>query len=263
MKLNTWSLFGGCLLICGTAQAQDKVVGFKDTPIIPGTTYHVHDGDRPQPRVVETAGAVVIKPPSDAIVLFDGTNLDAWKVKDGPAPWEVRDGVMVAKGKDITTKEEFGAIQLHFEWRLPAERKVNGQGGGNSGVFIMGLYEVQVLQSHSNKTYPDGQAASLYGQVPPLANATSPQGEWNSYDITFVPPVYADGKIQTPAKVTVIHNGVVVQNGEAFLGQSTYRKLPVYPDATHPEKGPIKLQFHGDPIEYRNMWVRPLGERDK
>ncbi len=262
MKLNTWTLFGGCLLICGTAQAQEKPLGFKDTPIIPGTTFHVHDGDRPQPRVVETAGAVIVKPPSDATILFDGKNLDAWKIKDGPAPWEVRDDVMVAKGKDIITKEEFGAIQLHFEWRLPADRKVNGQGGGNSGVFIMGLYEVQVLQSHNNKTYPDGQAASLYGQVPPLANATSPQGEWNSYDITFVPPVYADGKVQTPAKVTVIHNGVVVQNGESFLGQSTYRKLAVYPES-HPEKGPIRLQFHGDPIEYRNMWVRPLGERDK
>lgn len=263
MKWNTWSLFGGCLLVFGTAQAEEKPLGFKDTPIIPGTNFHVHDGDRPQPRVVETAGAVVIQPPSDAIILFDGKNLDGWKTKDAPAPWEVRDGVMVAKGKDITTKEEFGAIQLHLEWRLPADRKVNGQGGGNSGVFLMGLYEVQVLQSHNNKTYPDGQAASLYGQQPPLVNATSPQGEWNSYDITFVPPVYADGKLQTPAKVTVIHNGVVVQNGEAFLGQSTYRKLAVYPEASHPEKGPIRLQFHGDPIEFRNMWVRPLGERDK
>ncbi len=261
MKFQTWLLLGGSLALMGLGQAEEqKIVGFKDTPIIPGTKFHVHDPDRPQPPVVQNAGAVVIPPPSDAIVLFDGKNLDAWKIKDGPAPWEVRDGVMVAKGKDIHTKEEFGAIQLHFEWRLPADRKVNGQGGGNSGVFIMGLYEVQILQSHNNKTYPDGMAASLYGQQPPLANATSPQGEWNSYDITFVPPVYVDGKVQTPAKVTVIHNGVVVQNAEAFLGVSTYRKLAQYP-ATHPEKGPIKLQFHGDPIEFRNMWVRPLGER--
>lgn len=261
MKFQTWMMLGGSVAMMGLGQAEEqKIVGFKDTPIIPGTKFHVHDPDRPQPPVVQTAGAVVIPPPSDAVVLFDGKNLDAWKIKDGPAPWEVRDGVMVAKGKDIHTKEEFGAIQLHFEWRLPADRKVNGQGGGNSGVFLMGLYEVQVLQSNNNKTYPDGMAASLYGQQPPLANATSPQGEWNSYDITFVPPVYADGKVQTPAKVTVIHNGVVVQNAEFFHGVSGYRKLSTYPDK-HPEKGPIKLQFHGDPIEFRNMWVRPLGER--
>jgi hypothetical protein len=266
MKLNTWSLFTGCslgyLLICGAVRAEEKVVGFKDTPIIPGTNFHVHDGDRPQPPVVKTAGAVVIKPPSDATVLFDGSNIDAWKFKDGPALWEVRDGAMIAKGRDILTKEEFGAIQIHLEWRLPEGRKVNGQGGGNSGVFIMGLYEVQVLQSHNNKTYPDGQAGSLYGQQPPLVNATSPQGEWNSYDMTFEPPVYANGKLQTPAKVTVIHNGVIVQHGEFFQGLSTYRKLAEYP-AAHPEKGPIKLQFHGDPVEYRNIWVRPLGERAK
>ncbi|MEY3394955.1 MAG: hypothetical protein RL346_1191 [Verrucomicrobiota bacterium] len=261
MKSPMWILLGVSLTCTGLVRAEEqKIVGFKDTPILPGTRFHVHDPDRPQPPVIQTAGAVVISPPSDAIVLFDGKTLDAWKVKDGPAPWEVRDGVMVAKGKDIQTKEEFGAIQLHLEWRLPAERKVNGQGGGNSGVFLMGLYEVQVLQSNKNLTYPDGMAASLYGQQPPLANATSPQGEWNSYDITFVPPVYQDGKLQTPAKVTVIHNGVVVQNGESFHGVSGYRKLSRYPD-THPEKGPIRLQFHGDPIEFRNMWVRPLTSR--
>jgi hypothetical protein len=262
MKSQQWIVLGGWAAMTGFGLAEDKVVGFKDTPTIPGTHFHVHDPDRPQPPVVETAGAVVVKPPSDATVLFDGKNLDAWKARGGEAPWEVRDGVMVAKGKDIMTKEEFGAVQLHVEWRLPEGRKVSGQGGGNSGVFFMGLYEVQILQSHNNKTYPDGQAASLYGQVPPLANATSPQGEWNSYDITFVPPVYADGKVQTPAKVTVIHNGVIVQHAEAFHGPSGYRSLSVYPK-THPEKGPIRLQFHGDPIEFRNMWVRPLGEIDK
>lgn len=255
-------LFGSCLLAVGIAQAEEKPLGFKDTPMIPGTNYHVHDGDRPQPRVIETAGAVVVKPPSDATVLFDGSNLDAWEIADGAKTWEVRDGVMVAKSKDIQTKEEFGAVQMHFEWRLPEGRKVNGQGGGNSGVFFMGLYEVQVLQSHNNKTYPDGQAASLYGQLPPLVNATSPQGEWNSYDIFFEPPVYAEGKVQTPAKVTVIHNGVVVQNAESYLGPTSWKKLGKYP-ATHPEKGPLRLQFHGDPVEYRNIWVRPLGERDQ
>jgi len=258
---NIFKLLAASVLVFSGQALAKEGLGFKDTPIIPGTKYHVHDGDRPQPPVVETAGAVEIKPPSDAIVLFDGSNLDAWTAKGKAAPWEIRDGAMVAKNQNIQSKQEFGAVQVHFEWRLPAGRKVNGQGGGNSGCFFMGKYEVQVLQSHENQTYPDGQAASLYGQLPPLVNATSPQGEWNSYDISFVPPVYEDGKFVAPAKVTVIHNGVLVQNGESYMGPSVYRSLAKYPE-THPEKGPLVLQFHGDPLEYRNFWVRPLGERD-
>jgi len=262
MKNRSLIILGSALAVVGQANAKEGL-GFQDTPIIPGTKYHVHDGERPQPPVVETAGAVVVKPPADATVLFDGSNLDAWVAVKGGAPaWEINDGAMIAKGGDIMTKEEFGPLQLHFEWRLPADRKVNGQGGGNSGVFLMGKYEVQILQSNNNKTYPDGQAAALYGQQPPLANATSPQGEWNSYDISFLPPVYKDGKVETPAKVTVIHNGVVVQNAEAFHGPSGYKTLAKYP-AEHPETGPIRLQFHGDPIEFRNFWVRSLGERDQ
>jgi hypothetical protein len=212
--------------------------------------------------VVESAGAVSVKPPSDAIVLFDGTKTDAWATNNGVFPWEVRDGVMIAKNSNIQTKESFGAIQLHLEWRLPADRKVNGQSGGNSGCFMMGLYEVQILQSHKNPVYPDGQAAALYGQLPPLVNATSPQGEWNSYDITFTPPVYEGEKVAIPARVTVVHNGVVVQNGESFLGTTKHAELATYP-AKHPEAGPLILQFHGDPLEFRNMWVRPLGERNQ
>lgn len=249
--------------MAGVGLIAAEVAGYQDTPIIPGTTYHVHDGKRPQPKMIENGGAVSVKPPSDAIVLFDGSKSDAWvSVKGGESPWEVRDGVMIAKASDIRTKEEFGAVQIHFEWRLPADRKVNGQTGGNSGCFLMGMYEVQVLQSHNNPTYPDGQAAALYGQLPPLVNATSPQGEWNSYEITFIPPVYEGEKVVTPAKVTVIHNGVVVQNGESFIGTTTHRKLANYP-AKHPETGPIRLQFHGDPMEFRNIWVRPLGGRDQ
>lgn len=255
MKYQLILIAGGSLIAAANLGAEP--------PLIPGTPYRVHDNDRPQPRVIETAGAVAVKPPSDAVVLFDGSNSDAWvSVKGDESPWEVRDGVMVAKASDIRTKEEFGAVQLHFEWRLPAGRKVNGQSGGNSGVFLMGRYEVQVLQSHNNKTYPDGQATALYGQLPPLVNATSPQGEWNSYGITFTPPVYEGEKVVTPAKVTVIHNGVVVQNGESFIGTTTHQKLASYP-AKHPETGPLRLQFHGDPVEFRNIWVRPLGERDQ
>lgn len=262
MEHHTLTVFG--IAVIGLANLHAKEgLGFKDTPIIPGTTYHVHDGDRPQPKVVETAGAVVVKPPSDAKVLFDGGSLEAWTTrKGGEAPWEIKDGAMVAKGSDILTKEEFGAIQLHFEWKIPAGRKVDGQGGGNSGCFLMGLYEIQILQSNNNITYPDGQAAALYGLLPPLVNATSPQGEWNSYDITFEPPVYENGKFKTPALVTVVHNGVVVQNRSAFTGPSGYRKLSEYP-AEHPATGPLRLQFHGDPVEFRNFWVRPLGEDER
>lgn len=240
------------------SNAQDKVHGYPDGPKLPGVPYVVHDPARPQPRIVESGGgAVVVKPPSDAVVLFDGKSLDAFT-----PGWEIKDGSMVAKDHDIQSKQSFGAVQMHFEWRLPAGRKVDGQGGGNSGVFMMGLYEVQVLQSHNNKTYPDGQAGSMYGQLPPLVNATAPQGEWNSYDITFVPPVYEGEKVVKPAKLTIFHNGVCVQNGESYLGPTEHRKLAAYPPK-HPETAPLKLQYHGDPMEFRNMWIRPLGQRDQ
>jgi hypothetical protein len=231
-------------------------------PMIPGTPYEVHDGTRPQPRIVGNDGAVSVKPPADAIVLFDGENLDAWGSNNGPAAWEVKDGAMVAAKADVVSKQSFGAIQLHAEWRAPAGRPVNGQSGGNSGIFLMGMYEVQVLQSHNNKTYPDGQAGSLYGQCPPLVNATTPQGEWQSYDVIFTPPVYEGEKVKEPAYVTIIHNGVVVQNHRPYLGPSSHKSLASYPK-NHPETGPIRLQFHGDPMEFRNFWVRPLGEYDR
>ena len=238
-----------------------KIHGYKDTEKLPGVPWGVHDPDRPQPPVITTAGAVSVKPPSDATVLFDGKNLDAFTQGGGPATWEIKDGALVVGKKDLFTKDSFGAIQLHFEWRLPAGRKVDGQSGGNSGMFLMGLYEIQVLQSNNNPTYPDGQAGSFYGQLPPLVNATSPQGEWNSYDIAFEPPVYKDGKVEKPAKATIIHNGVFVQNGELFLGPTQHKKLASYPDK-HPESAPIRIQDHNDPMEYRNIWVRPLGKRD-
>lgn len=260
MKVN--SLMIAAVSVAGGI-ANAEIHGYPDGPKLPGLPYSVHDPARPQPPVIVPAGAVSVKPPSDAKVLFDGTSLDAWNsAGGGPAQWLVKDGAMIANGKDMQTKESFGAIQLHFEWRAPAGRKVDGQSGGNSGAFLMGLYEVQVLQSHNNPTYPDGQAGALYGQLPPLVNATLPQGEWQSYDIAFEPPVYADGKVTRPAKVTVIHNGIVVQNGESYLGPTQHQKLASYPP-THPETAPLRLQFHGDPMEYRNMWIRPLGKRDQ
>ncbi len=252
MKANP--LIGAVVLAsCGVVNAE--IHGYPDGPKLPGVPYSVHDPARPQPPVVETGGAVSVKPPSDAIVLFDGKNLNAFT--DG---WEVKNGSMVAKDHDIESKQSFGAVQMHFEWRLPAGRKVDGQSGGNSGVFLMGLYEVQVLQSNKNPTYPDGQAGSMYGQLPPLVNATVPQGEWNSYDLAFEPPVYENGKVVKPAKLSLMHNGVFVQNGELYLGPTQHRTLASYPEK-HPTTAPLKFQFHGDPMEYRNMWIRPLGSR--
>lgn len=262
MNPNGWILAGALVSVCGTAYGDGYGVK-PNNPQLPGVPYVVHDGTRPQPPIITTGGAVVVKAPSDAKMLFDGKSLDAWTTDGGPAKWLVKDGALIASPPgNLRTKESFGAVQLHFEWRLPAGRKVDGQSGGNSGVFLMGLYEIQVLQSNNNKTYPDGQATALYGQLPPLVNATGPQGEWQSYDIAFEPPVYEGDKVVKPAKVTVMHNGVFTQNGEVFLGPTQHQKLAAYPPS-HPKVGPIELQFHGDPMEYRNMWIRPLGERDK
>jgi len=234
-----------------------------NTPTIPGTPYVVHDGTRPQPRIVEKTQAVTVKAPSDAIVLFDGKNLDSWVSSDGSAPqFIIKDGVMVANGANVRTKQEFNDVQVHLEWRLPAERKVKGQHGGNSGIFLMGLYEIQILQSHNNKTYPDGQATAIYGQTPPLVNATAPQGEWQSYDIIFHAPKYKDGKLTSPAYATVIHNGIVTHSHKDFHGPTLHKRLTKYPE-THPEKAPISLQWHSDPLEYRNIWVRELTDYDE
>jgi hypothetical protein len=259
MKMTAMTI-SGCFA-AATAVSQAQVKGEEGTPAIPGTPYRVHDGSRPQPPQVKSAGAVSIPAPGDAKVLFDGGTLDAWTVGGKEATWKVEDGVLIASPGDLQTKDSFGKVQVHLEWRIPAGRPVNGQGGGNSGIFLMGMYEVQILESHTNKTYPDGQAGALYGQKPPLVNPATPQGEWQSYDIAFEPPVYEEGKMVVPAKITVIHNGVVVQHGEAYMGPTQYRQLASYP-AGHPETGPLRLQFHGDPIEFRNIWARPLGERD-
>ncbi|GAA5481013.1 hypothetical protein Hsar01_00218 [Haloferula sargassicola] len=229
-----------------------------DHPLLPGTPWVVHDGTRPQPPVVGNAGAVVVPPPADAEVLFDGRSLDAFREPE----WRIERGILVAQGADLITKREFGALQLHLEWRIPAGRKVHEQRGGNSGVFLMGLYEIQILQSHDNPTYPDGMAGALYGQLPPLADATTEQGRWQSFDIVFSPPVYGAGGVERPARATVIHNGVLVQHDEAFLGPTVWRKLARYPPS-HPQQGPLRFQFHGDPVEFRNVWVRELEGHDR
>lgn len=224
----------------------------EQTPIQPWSDYRVHQVDRPHPEKITGIACVTTPAPSDAVVLFDGKGTEAFTVN-----WPVRDGVMVADSKDNHSKQSFGDCQLHVEWRIPADREVTAQQGGNSGVYLMDRYEVQVQESHANVTYADGQAAAIYGQTPPLVNASLPQGEWQSYDIFFTAPKYDKNGEVEPARITVIHNGVVVQNSTEIYGETTHKRLPSYPKV-HPEKAPIRLQWHGDPIEYRNIWVRSL-----
>lgn len=243
IKLIVTGLIGvaGMLTLCG-----------QDTPKQPWSGYHVHDVKRPHPVKVKAAGGVYTAAPSDAIILFNGKDTAAFT-----HPWKIADGAMIASPGDTTTKESFGSCQLHIEWRVPADRVVKSQLGGNSGIFFMGLYEVQVQESHTNVTYADGQAAALYGQTPPMVNASTPKGEWQSYDIIFHAPKYGEKGLEEPARVTVIHNGIVVHNHQEFYGPTVFRRLPAYP-AQHPEKAPLKIQYHGDPVEYRNIWIRPL-----
>lgn len=200
--------------------------------------------------------------PSDAIVLFDGKNLDAWaSAKDDglPAPWKIQDdAVTIAPGSGgIRTKRSFGDVQLHLEFRTPTTIKGDGQNRGNSGVFLMGRYEVQVLDSHGNSTYVNGQAGSVYKQHPPLVNASRAPGEWQSYDIVWIAPRFdSAGKLLSPARVTVFHNGLLVQHDVELKGPTVYRGHPAY--APHADKLPLELQDHGEPVSYRKIWIREL-----
>lgn len=201
-----------------------------------------------------TPGATDDAAPSDAIVLFDGTNLDAW---EGGDKWLIEDGVAIPRESEIHTKQHFGDIQLHVEWTAPTEIRGAGQGRGNSGIYLMGYYEVQVLDSFENATYYDGQAGSIYKQTPPLANAMRKPGEWNSYDIIFNAPSFkSNGDVVTPGTVTLIQNGVLLLNHFELQGPTSYTEAPKY--VPHAETGPISLQFHGDAVKFRNIWLREI-----
>lgn len=233
--------------------------GYTDTPLLP-SGWHVHDSARPRPPVVDPGPAPTqpVKAPSDAIVLFDGTNLDAFRGRDGEAKWKLVDGAMEGnRTGDLETKAQFGDCQLHVEWATPAVPKGDSQARGNSGVFFFARYELQVLDSYDNPTYADGQAAALYGQTPPMVNACRKPGEWQTYDVVFRAPRFAaDGKLLEPARATVLHNGILVHLDQPLLGATEHRALAQY--TPHAPKGPIKLQDHGDPVRFRNLWVREL-----
>jgi hypothetical protein len=197
-------------------------------------------------------------PPSDAIVLFDGKDLSQW---DGADKWKIQDGYAITNGNDIRSKRGFGDCQLHVEWASPKKVEGSGQGRGNSGVFMMGLYEVQILDCYNNKTYFDGQTAAIYKQNPPLVNACRKPGEWQIYDIIFEAPRFdKQHKLTRPAFITVLHNGVLVQNHFQIQGETSWDQSPKY--TAHAAKLPIQLQYHGNPVRFRNIWVRELPPAD-
>ncbi|MGL6076306.1 MAG: 3-keto-disaccharide hydrolase [Fimbriiglobus sp.] len=216
----------------------------------------------PEPKVV-TPGDVPSAPPSDAIVLFDGKDLSKWSRGEN---WEIVDGYAITRKSDITTKDGFGDCQFHIEFATPAKVSGQGQGRGNSGVYFMGRYEVQILDSFENKTYFDGQCGSIYKQTPPMVNACKKPGEWQTYDIVFEAPRFGeDGKVTKPAYLTVFHNGVLVQNHYELQGGTYFDRPASY--SKHPAKLPITLQFHGNEVKYRNIWLREItpivGEQPK
>lgn len=250
--LRFFALFTFGLTLSMSAQAQPR------NPVY----WDVHDTTRTHPPVVDPGPApdALQPPPSDATILFDGTDLDAWEHADGSSPsWTVREDYFeVDPGSgSIQTKEGFGDVQLHLEWMNPDGSEGEGQGRGNSGVFLMGRYEVQVLDSYENPTYADGQAAALYGQYPPLVNAMRPPGEWQTYDIVFRRPHFDEnGGLVEPARVTVYHNGILVQDNVELTGPTAHYERPSYEE--HPSALPLGLQDHSNPVRFRNVWLREL-----
>jgi hypothetical protein len=233
----SFSLLGSSMLTGMTVHAQEYLNGIEwiPTPLV-------------------TPGKTNDAPPSDAVVLFDGKDLSHWKNAE---QWKVENGAMIAGRGSITSVEEFGDCQVHIEWSAATPPKGEGQGRSNSGVFLMGIYELQVLDSFENPTYFDGQAGAIYKQTPPMANAMRKPGDWNTYDIIWTAPRFLeDGSLKSPAYITVIHNGVVIQNHFELKGDTPYSRPPKY--TQHADKGPISLQDHGDPVRFRNIWVRPI-----
>ena len=238
------------------ASADGKVVGYKDTPILPWCGFHKHDPDRPLPPEVKPGSpstqSAVGSAPSDAIVLFDGHDIDRWQ----PGKWRIEAGELVVTEDNLETKQSFGDCQLHIEWSAPNPPQGHQMNRGNSGVYFMKRYEVQVFDSYTEKIYPDGSAAAIYGETPPMVNATRPPGEWQAYDIIFTAPHFADGKLTKPATVTMFHNGLLVHFNTEIHGPCTWRQISPY--EPHEPQAPLMLQAHGNPVRYRNIWIRPL-----
>jgi hypothetical protein len=238
------------------AHARDGsgVYGYKDTPKLPWCEYLVHDADRPAPRRVDVGSAAEppAAAPADAIVLFDGKDLGQWQ----PGGGRLVDGLLEATGGPLTSRPEFGRCQIHVEWMAPNPPSGPWYNRGNNGVLLMGLYEIQIFDSYTEKIYPDGQAAAIYGQTPPLVNATRPPGQWQSYDIVFVPPAFDGARLVEPARVTMFHNGLLVHLNQPIYGETGHRIVPEYKRKI--SRGPLVFGGHDCPVRFRNVWVRPF-----
>ena len=250
--LSATLLFAAATLLAQTPGAN---LGYTDTPMLPGVPYHVHDPARPHPAVV-TPGAQAGAAPSDAVVLFGGKDLSQWT--PSKQAWKVVDGYVevVPNAGDLTTKASFGDVQLHVEWAAPAAVRGTSQNRGNSGIFLQGRYEVQVLDSHENQTYADGQAGAIYGQWPPLVNPARRPGEWQSFDIVFEAPRFERENLVKPAYLTVFLNGVLLHHRQELMGPTVHRALARY--TAYAGEGPVVLQDHQQPVRYRNIWIRRL-----
>ena len=255
VRLTLPTALGIAAIALGSAQAP---VGYQDTPMQPDGKWHIHDGSRPQPPIVVPPEIVATGAPSDATVLLDrSTGSSLWQHMDGSAvTWPIADGVLSSGKGMIRTKAEFTDLQLHVEWATPDVVKGDSQDRGNSGVFLAGRFEVQILDSFNNRTYPDGQAAAIYGQFPPLVNVSKKPGAWQTYDIAFTAPRFSGATLESPATITVFHNGVLVQNAVRLWGRTAHKRIDRYQPGD--VKGPVALQDHGNPIRFRNIWIRPL-----
>ena len=230
------------------------VYGYRDTTKLPWCQWLVHDPDRPAPKRVDPGQPAPPAPvPSDAIVLFDGKDVSKWKAL---GDWKVADGCLVSGNSHFATKDSFGDMQLHLEWLAPAGFEGPWYNRGNNGVMLMGRYEIQIFDSFNEKIYPDGACAAIYGQTPPLVNATRPPGQWQTYDILFTAPRFAGEKLVAPARVTLLHNGVLVQLNEEIHGETGHRVVAAYTEKT--SQGPLGFGGHGCPVRFRNIWLRPL-----
>ncbi|MBN2136293.1 MAG: DUF1080 domain-containing protein [Sedimentisphaerales bacterium] len=259
-------------LIISAGCASKQTAQTTDKPIVPPTnpdrqyvvtesgTWLIHDMNRPAPEIIQPGDAG--GPPSDAIVLFKGDSLDGWTDNRGnPSKWVCRDGYMesVKDSGPIKTKQQFGSCQLHVEFATPSNVQGSSQGRGNSGVFLMDEYEIQVLDSYDNITYPDGQCGALYGRAVPLVNACRKPGEWQAYDVVFHRPTFEDGKVKVKPRFTVFHNGVLIHDNVELEGGTTWRGPHKISDfRPHGDKGSIALQDHGNPVRFRNIWIREI-----
>jgi hypothetical protein len=230
------------------------VYGYKDTPKLPWCQWLVHDADRPAPKRINPGKAAPSASiPSDALVLFDGKDVSKWNAAED---WKVEDGCLIAGTGHFATRESFGDMQLHLEFMGPAHFEGPWYNQGNNGVLLMGLYEIQIFDSFNERIYPDGESAAIYGQTPPLVNATRPPGEWQSFDIAFIAPKFDGEKLVSPARVTILFNGVLVQLNEEIHGETGHRIIPEYKQKI--SKAPLAFGGHGCPVKFRNIWVRAL-----